>query len=92
MSVKNDFYDFSIFFEIALKLIKNLCFDVRDLEKTISHDIFIQIGRGIIFFGWISTHFKQFLTFSFFFRVRIPAGAFFWPKIAFQGKKQYFFQ
>ena len=49
------------------KCFKNLCSDVRDLEKTISHDIFIQIGSGIIFFGWISTHFKQFLTFSFFF-------------------------
>ena len=30
--------------------------------------------------------------FIFFFRVRIPAGAFFLPKIAFQGQKHYFFQ
>ena len=56
----------------------------------ISHYIFIQIGSGIIFFGWISAHLKQFLIFSFFFRVRIPAGAFFWSKIVFQWEKHYF--
>ena len=40
---------FFYFDKIALKSIKNPCFDLRDLEKTISHDIFIQIGSGIIF-------------------------------------------
>ena len=57
---KNTIFTCFFIFLIALKLIKNLCFDVRDLEKTISHDIFIQIGNGIIIFVWISTHFKQF--------------------------------
>ena len=75
------------------KCFKNRCFDVRDLEKTISHDIFIQIGSGIIFFSWISTEFKQFFTFSFFFSVcAFPQGPFFLPKITFQREKHYFFQ